>query len=74
MKAWNSQEMERRTGITIDRVAYAVRKGRLGEYTRVRGAYVFFEDDLKRIVEHFGDRKPWQRTLRLTSENGEVSE
>lgn len=62
MKYWNSIEMERETGVTIDRVLYAVRKGRLEKFAKVRGAYVFFETDLRRIEDFFQGKLPWQRT------------
>lgn len=62
MRIWNSIEMERETGVTIDRVLYAVRKGRLEEFAKVRGAYVFFEADLRRIEDFFRGKLPWQRT------------
>ena len=62
MKFWNSIEMERETGVTIDRVLYAVRKGRLEEFAKARGAYVFFEADLRRIEDFFRGKRPWQRT------------
>lgn len=61
MRIYNSLEMEMATGVTVGRLQYAIRKGRIGGFGKVRGGWAFTQDDLERIEAFFDDRPPYTR-------------
>jgi hypothetical protein len=61
MGIYNSIEMERATGVTAGRLQYAIRKGRIGGFAKVRGGWAFTQEDLERIRAFFADRPPYTR-------------
>ncbi len=61
MRIYNSLEMEMATGVTVGRLQYAIRKGRIGGFGKVRGGWVFTQDDLVRIKAFFDHRPAYTR-------------
>ena len=61
MRIYNWYDVERITGISEHRLKYAVKKGRLGGFAMVNGAFVFCDEDVERIETYFAGLKPWQR-------------
>lgn len=73
MKIFSWTDIERETGVSRNRIKYAIQRRRLGGFTMINGAYVFGEDDVVRIGSYFAGRKPWQRLERSTKvNNGEM--
>ncbi len=73
MRIFNSLEMERATGVTVGRLQYAIRKGRIGGFAKVRGGWAFTGEDLEKIKVFFADRPPWQR-FDMTDNNCEEND
>jgi hypothetical protein len=61
MKILNWIGVERETGVSKHRIKYALDRGRIGGIAKLRGAYVFTQDDVVMIRSYFAEAKPWQR-------------
>lgn len=61
MKILDWIDVERETGVSKHRIKYALDRRRIGGIAKVRGAYVFTQDDVVMIRSYFAEAKPWQR-------------
>ena len=61
MKILNWIGVELETGVSKHRIKYALDRSRIGGIVKVRGAYVFTQDDVVMIRSYFAEAKPWQR-------------
>ncbi len=61
MKIFNWLGVEMETGVSKHRIKYALERRRIGGITKLRGAYVFTQEDVEMIKTYFAGLKPWQR-------------
>lgn len=76
MQIFNWNDVERDTGVSRNRIKYAIQRRRLGDFTMINGAYVFGDEDVARIENYFSGRRPWQRNndIEINNQESEIQE